>query len=136
MGVYAVVDVSTNVVVNMIVWDGLPGWAPEDGQIAVEVIDPATTMGWLYVDGQLVAPPPPPVVPPTQEEITSANTQRQNNLLNMASQAMAPVLVSLQLGDATDDETVLAKAWQSYYREVKSIDVTAANPAWPTPPGA
>jgi hypothetical protein len=132
MGTYAVVDLATGIVVNMIEWDGSPGWAPEEGQIAIESY--TATMGWLYVDGQLVAPPPPPVIPPTPEEIAAANTAYQNILIYQASQAMAPVLVSLQLGDATDDETVLAKAWQSYYRALKSIDVTVVNPEWPTPP--
>jgi hypothetical protein len=132
MGTYAVVDLATNVVINMIDWDGNPGWAPEEGQIVIESY--TATMGWLYVDGQLVAPPPPPVIPPTPEEIAATNTAYQNVLIYQASQAMAPVLVSLQLGDATDDETVVARAWQSYYRALKSVDVTVINPDWPLPP--
>jgi len=47
---------------------------------------------------------------------------------------MAPILVSLQLGDATDDDTLNAKAWQAYYRELKLVDVTVAKPEWPVAP--
>jgi hypothetical protein len=133
MSNYAVVDLATNTVVSMVVWDGNPGWSPDEGQIAIE--SDTASIGWLYVEGELVAPPPPPVTPPTLEEITAANTAFQSMLIYQASQAMAPVLVSLQLGDATDDETVIAKEWQAYYRALKLVDVSAVNPDWPRAPG-
>lgn len=132
MSNYAVVDLSTNTVVSVVVWDGNPGWSPEDGQIAIE--SDMASIGWLYVDGQLVAPPPPPVVPQTPEEILAGNTAYQSALINQASQAMAPILVSLQLGNATNDETVIAKKWQAYYRALKLVDISAVNPNWPTSP--
>lgn len=49
---------------------------------------------------------------------------------------MAPVLVSLQLGDATDSETVIAREWQEYYRALKLVDISAQSPVWPSPPEA
>jgi hypothetical protein len=76
----------------------------------------------------------PPFVPPTEAEITAANVAQQDVLITQASQVMAPILVSLQLGDATDDETLLAKAWQVYYRALKLVDCTVVSPEWPTPP--
>jgi len=42
--------------------------------------------------------------------------------------------VSLQLGDATDAETVKAKAWQQYYRDLNLVDITVADPVWPVLP--
>ncbi|WP_112198577.1 hypothetical protein [Rahnella sp. NRRL B-41462] len=38
---YAVIDISTNIVINRIDWDGVQEWAPPDGCIAVRVDDPA-----------------------------------------------------------------------------------------------
>jgi hypothetical protein len=67
-------------------------------------------------------------------DVTAVNTVRQAELVAAASLVMAPILVSLQLGDATDEETLSAKAWQAYYRALKLVDVTASNPAWPVSP--
>ena len=134
MGTYALINVATGIVEMMIDWDGNAGWAPEDGYIVIESYTAAA--GWLYVGGELIAPPPPPVIPPTPQEILEANTGHQSSLITSASQAMAPILVSLQLGDATDAETLTAKAWQTYYRALQAVDLTVANPAWPTPPAS
>jgi hypothetical protein len=68
------------------------------------------------------------------EAILKAKQDQKDALLAAASQSMAPILVSLQLGDATDAETVTAKAWQAYYRALKSVDVTVESPAWPVAP--
>lgn len=134
MGNYAIVNLATGVVDSVVVWDGSEssGWSPPEGTIAVE--SDSAQPGWSYADGVFTAPPPDPVIPPTPEEIISANQMQQNWLLSQASQKMAPVLVSLQLGDATDDETVTARAWQAYYRSLQLVDLTVADPAWPSPP--
>jgi hypothetical protein len=47
---------------------------------------------------------------------------------------MTPLFMSLQLGDATDEETIRAKAWQAYYRALQTVDVTVADPVWPPMP--
>ncbi|MDY7559979.1 tail fiber assembly protein [Pseudomonas sp. CCC3.2] len=67
-------------------------------------------------------------------DVAAVNTVRQSELVAAASLVMAPILVSLQLGDATDEETLSAKAWQAYYRALKSVDVTVKSPAWPELP--
>lgn len=132
MGIYATVNVATGIVENMSLWDGVSEWSPGDGYIAVlaDGID-NVTMGWSYSDGLFS---PPPVIPPTPAEILQANQNAQSMLLYQASQAMTPVLVSLQLGDATDDETVYAKEWQAYYRALQAVDLTIESPEWPEPP--
>ena len=94
-------------------------------------LDPQPQQNWAY-DGTSFAAPVP--YQPTAEEITTANANQQAALLTLAAQAMAPILVSLQLGDATDAETVTAKAWQAYYRALKLVDVTVAAPSWPVAP--
>lgn len=107
--------------------------APPEGYIAVQ--SDVAQIGWSYVDGVFSAPPPPEVIPPTPEEILIINQSHQSWLLNQASQQMAPVLVSLQLGDATDEETVVAREWQAYYRSLQLVDLTVSDPAWPAIPG-
>ena len=119
MGNYAVVDVSNGIVVDVIVWDRTEssGWTPPEGCIAVQ--SDTAQIGWMYVGGVFSAPPPLPVIPPTPEEIMAINQSQQSWLLSQASQKMAPVLVSLQLGDATDEETVIVRTWQAYYRSLQ-----------------
>lgn len=102
----------------------------------VQTIQENDGVWWLEDDGSITKHPFPPPPPPTQEELEAANAAMKNSLIAQASQAMAPILVSLQLGDATDEETVNAKAWQAYYRELKLVDITATTPVWPTPPMA
>lgn len=129
MSYYAVVNTTTDIVDNIIVWDGVTEYDPGEGYILVET--DSAGIGWSYAAGVLS---PPPVIPPTPEEILQYNTITQESLLGQASQAMAPVLVSLQLGDATDAETTTAKAWQAYYRALKVVDLTVESPAWPAIP--
>lgn len=71
---------------------------------------------------------------PTDDEVLAANKRQQETLLTQASQAMAPVLVSLQLGDATPSETAVAKKWQAYYRALQAVDITSSAPDWPVSP--
>lgn len=96
-------------------------------------LDPMPQIGWTF-DGVNFAAPVEHV--PTPEEIMGANLNTQAYLVSKASQAMAPILVSLQLGDATDAETLEAKAWQTYYRALQAVDMTVASPTWPQPPNA
>lgn len=98
---------------------------PDDAMVYWAAIDNGDET-WSF--GPYVPPPPTPY------EILVNNQAALNSLLANASRSMAPVLVSLNLGDATDDETVLAKQWQTYYRELKLVDLTVEFPAWPTPP--
>lgn len=69
-------------------------------------------------------------IAPSQPEPTS----QRDSLLAVASQAIAPLLLSLQLGDATDEETASAKAWQAYVRKLKTLDLTTEPIAWPKQP--
>ncbi|QBR31898.1 MULTISPECIES: tail fiber assembly protein [Pseudomonas] len=77
---------------------------------------------------------PIPVVPPTPEEILAANTDTFSALKSQASIAMTPLLLSLQLGDATAAETASAKAWQAYSRALTAVDLTKSEPSWPSLP--
>lgn len=70
----------------------------------------------------------------TPEEIYATNRSNQSALQAQASTSMTPLLLSLQLGDATEVETSLAKSWQAYSRALKEVDLNIQNPAWPSPP--
>lgn len=83
---------------------------------------------WALVDGEIVKLPFPL---PTGEELVLSNTSMQNNLLVQASQHMTPLLLSLQLGNATQDEIMAAKLWQEYTRALKLVDVASNEPIWP-----
>ena len=71
---------------------------------------------------------------PSMQVQTEANKAEHARLLSKASVAMTPLLVSLQLGDASDEETLLAQAWQQYYRDLKATNLLSENVVWPTPP--
>lgn len=70
----------------------------------------------------------------TADQIAKKNTDTQSELTNSASAAMTPLLLSLQLGDASDDEVESAKEWRAYYQALKSIDLTKESPEWPSKP--
>jgi hypothetical protein len=75
-----------------------------------------------------------PFPPATAEEVLSANISTQTMLAADASRAMTPLLLSLQLGEATDEETAAARTWQAYSRTLKAVDLTVESPAWPDKP--
>ena len=93
--------------------------------------NPMPVEGWTY-DGSAFAAPVAHV--PTAAEVTASNTQQQASLIAFAAQSMNPVMVALQLGNATDEEVAIAKAWQAYYRALKEIDVSLPEPEWPVSP--
>ncbi|WP_339476452.1 tail fiber assembly protein [Pseudomonas fluorescens] len=97
---------------------------------SVDITDivPQPDQQWTY-DGSVFLPPPPPIV-----DVVAVNEATKASLLSLASQVMAPILVSLQLGDATNDEMIAARQWQAYYRSLKSVDITVPNPDWPVSP--
>lgn len=71
---------------------------------------------------------------PTPEQLFAQNEGERVFRTDEASKIMTPILVSLQLGDATDEETARAKAWQTYCRALNVVDLTVQDPAWPDKP--
>lgn len=55
---YAIVNNTTNVVENVIVWDGETPYEPEEGRSVVPASD-EVSIGWSYVNGIFSAPTPP-----------------------------------------------------------------------------
>ncbi|WP_223523307.1 tail fiber assembly protein [Pseudomonas sp. A-B-26] len=70
----------------------------------------------------------------TPDEAYAVNKAAQVSLLVRASENMTPLLLSLQLGDATEAEIALAKRWQTYSRALQTVDLANELPAWPAIP--
>lgn len=133
------------IVENTIWWNGnqtdpdSPGYigAFPDGVTVVPYTDDNPAIIGLHAtqneDGSWTFEQEPPHVP-TPAEILAANMNEQIARKTQAAAVMAPILVNLQLGDATDEETLNAKAWQQYYRDLEAVNLTQQNPDWPIPP--
>ena len=87
---YALIELSTELVVNVAIWDGETEWAPEEGVIAIQ--SNSAQIGHSYVKGEFIAPPAPEDPPLTPEEILAVNENTKLNLMAQASQAMTPLL--------------------------------------------
>ncbi|MFJ4143536.1 tail fiber assembly protein [Pseudomonas sp. NPDC089734] len=74
------------------------------------------------------------LIAPSEPNKTALAALTRDNLMAVAVEAMTPLLLSLQLGDATTEETASAKAWQAYVRALKLIDLTVEPTAWPEQP--
>ncbi|ABO60653.1 gp27, conserved hypothetical protein [Burkholderia phage phiE255] len=73
-------------------------------------------------------------LPPTVEQIVTGNTAARDRLLERASVALTPLQTAITLGEATDGETAQARAWITYTRALKSVDLTQRDPTWPEQP--
>jgi hypothetical protein len=129
---YAIIDLATNIVTNVALWDGVTEWDPGEGFIAIQ--SNTAQMGWTYTEGQFIAPPVAPPVPPTGAEILSANTYRRNSLLAAATLAIDPLQDAVDLDMATTGDLVMLKAWKLYRVNVNRVDLKGLDPAWPTQP--
>lgn len=54
MQTYAIVNAANSTVENTILWDGLPGWSPPEGFIAVQ--SDSAAIGWKFEGGEFTAP--------------------------------------------------------------------------------
>lgn len=132
MGRYAVV--LNDEVINVVVWDGITPWAPEEGEAVLVPEGEVAGIGWSYVDG-VFAPPPEPEKTP-EEHLAEAEAERAA----LVSQANA--LISgkmwpskLNLGRLTEEEKALFNAWLDYIEVLNTLDLsTAPDIVWPDAP--
>lgn len=99
--------------------------------VDVTGLDPVPDQRWTY-EGLEFNPPTP--YKPSPEEILRLNQAEQAVLMSAASQAMTPLFLAIQLGDATDEEILAARAWRAYYQQLQSVDLAAQQSAWPVAP--
>jgi hypothetical protein len=53
---YAVINSQTNIVDNVIAWDGVSNWTPPNGCFVVLIGDSMASIGWSYINGQFIPP--------------------------------------------------------------------------------
>jgi hypothetical protein len=53
---YAVISEETNIVDNVIIWDGVTPWTPPVEYYTESIGDSGAGIGWSYIDGQFVPP--------------------------------------------------------------------------------
>ncbi len=135
--------IQDSVVVEMLPPPDLPKkLIPEDGDIRllyhpdlalIEVtdIEPMPGLGWL-IDGEGFSAPIP--YQRSTEEIRAENKSTFDALAASASVAMTPLLMSLQLGNASDEEKVKATLWQDYSRRLNEVNLGSEKPVWPITP--
>ena len=82
MGNYAVINLSSAIVENMAVWDGVTEWSPGEGCIAVET--DIAQIGWAYVNGEFMAPPAQEVPPPKPAEVLAIQSAKLQGLNTLA----------------------------------------------------
>lgn len=108
-------------------------FTPEFVLTLVNVTDvtPGPIEGMTY-DGSSFAEYVEPV--PTPQELLISNGAIRDALLSSAYVYIAPLQLSIALGDASDDETTEAKAWQAYTRALKALDLSVQDVSWPVAP--
>lgn len=129
---YAMIDVTTNVVIN--VFDLADGetWTPPDG--FETVASDTANIGDIYADGAFAPPPPPPPPVLTPAELLAANTATQKTLMYVTNDAIAALFMAIDLASATGAEADTARAWQVYFKDVMAVDLTLEAPSWPQRP--
>lgn len=128
---YALINMATTLVENVIELDPEGDLTQLDGYEVVA--SDSANIGDTYGNG-VFTPPPPPVLTP--EQILAANTQMQVNLMYVSPQAISALFMAVDLGSGNDSETTKARAWQTFYKDLKAVDLTVASPEWPISPMA
>jgi hypothetical protein len=75
MNKYAVINTSTNLVENIIVWDGETSWEPPPGHISVNVDGLDVGIGWTYNNGSATPPAPTPMPTPSTPTVAELSAQ-------------------------------------------------------------
>lgn len=71
----------------------------------------------------------------TKQESVAQAKKIFNNLMTIASKTIAPLQDALDIGDATEEELTLLKAWKTYRVLLNRLDLsTAPNIIWPEIP--
>lgn len=128
MNKYAVVKNGT--VINIIVWDGITEWAPEDGK-AIQVSE-NIGIGWSYAKGEFTAPPAPEV---TREQMVAQAEIQKSVLMQKATSKISVLQDAVDYKMATAEETASLTDWTKYRVLLNRIDTSTA-PAitWPEQP--
>ncbi|WP_188249411.1 hypothetical protein [Citrobacter sp. C1] len=130
--VYAIVKNES--VINVIMWEGEPDWAPDKGE-AIRAPD-GVGIGWGYANGQFTAPPEPELTP---DELAAKNLLTAQAAYENASNKITALNEQIQDDDfdGTTEVTVKAElaAWTNYRKDLRAYIKNAdGNQPLPTAP--
>jgi hypothetical protein len=134
---FAVIE--NNVVVNIIVWDGVSAYGAGGNQTLIKVPGaaygrPVPEIGWHFDNG-VFNPPPLPVK--THDELVSDVDQDKQSRLAHANAVTADWRTDLLLGTVSDEDKAKLVVWMRYIKDVKAVETS--NPtdiSWPPLPAA
>jgi len=124
---YVVINISTGLVENMILWDGnVDNWQPDEGYIVIQS-DIAQT-GWSYLEGVFTAPPIEPPPPLTPEQILTNQSAKLQGLTQLATAQKSALTnrigtlndaIELEMATPAEEAELLVrvlqlKAWKTY----------------------
>ena len=126
MNNYAIVK--NNIVINLIVWDGIAEFSPDVGEV---IIAPnGVVIGWGYENGEFIAPP----IVQHAMTVDGAEQERQA-LLAQANAITADWRIELSLGIIDDEDKAKLTVWMKYIKALKAVDISPApDVSWPEPP--
>ncbi|QEG09503.1 tail fiber assembly protein [Serratia phage MyoSmar] len=81
--------------------------------------------GWKFTNGKFIK---------DKELEIANNTKIRKDLMREASDEIAALEFAATLGDTTDDEDDLLKAWQEYRLDVSRVNVKSIGVEWPKKP--
>ncbi|EMZ8829460.1 tail fiber assembly protein [Escherichia coli] len=128
---YAVIE--NGVVVNTIVYDGEAEFNISDNQQLVSINDVVTVspgIGWLYSDGEFIAPPEPER---EHEDLVAEAEQIKQSKIDSALASIDLIQLKIRAGrKLTPKETTQLNTVLDYIDAVSAIDTnTAPNIDWP-----
>lgn len=134
---WALINKSTGIVVNTIVWDGKSSVDFGDGVEAISLENrQAVGIGYSYKDGDFS---PPPLTDEQKEQ--NEQSALQNNLstkksfMDEATLKISILQDAADLDMATDDEKQSLTAWKKYRVLLNRVDAnTSSTVTWPDKP--
>ena len=129
--VYAIVKNES--VINVIMWEGEPDWAPDEGEV-IRAHDGVGIAGG-YSDGVFTAPLPPER---SHDELVADAEQKKQSLIDAAMANISVIQLKLQAGrKLTQEETTRLNVVLDYIDAVTATDTsTAPDVIWPELPEA
>lgn len=128
---FAVVDKNTNLVTNIILWDGESDFSVDDDVILVET--DSASVGWSYENNNFT-PPKVIDIPMSDEDNLLNNTNYRDQLLRIATLAITPLQYAIDLDISTEAEEFLTKEWKKFMVETNRVDLNSRSPVWPIAP--
>lgn len=123
------VIVKNNIVINVIIWDGMAEFESDDGEV-IHAPD-GVGIGWGYENGEFIAPPS------AQHTMTTEEAEQQKvSRINSAQQSISLLQTKLLMGRTlTSAEKGKINATLDYIDELDAVDTSSAPDIdWPDEP--